>query len=121
MIMMQREKIDRYYELSPTQYSVVETLLLKQGFDSDNVMKQSLSIVMKKPLDHPSKEVMYLDFFGIRNLELNQPDWSLISIPHIEIVLGIDVPNCAEQYYVRDPSQERVIRFSCEDFRVVAE
>ncbi|NJA04224.1 hypothetical protein HC024_00490 [Methylococcaceae bacterium WWC4] len=119
--MMQSENIDRYYELSPTQYSVVESLSLKQEFDSDNVMRQTLSVVMKKTLDYPSKDALRLDFFGVRNLKLNQPDWSLISIPHIEILLGGDVPRCTEKYYVHDPSQEQVIRFSCEDFHAVAE
>lgn len=121
MVVMQTEKIDRYYALSPTQYSVVESFLLGQGFNSENEMKQTISIVMKKTLDSPSKEALRLNFYGVRNLKLNQPDWSLISIPHVEIMLGRDVPGCTEQFYVRDPSQEQVIRFSCDDFQAGTE
>ena len=116
MIVKEQRKIDEYYELSPTQFGVVQSLVLQQCFDANDVMKQSLFLVLRRSLDHPANDMLRLEFYGVRHLEVGQPDLSLVTLPHLEILLGRDVPTCTDPYYVRDPSQNRVIRFHCEDF-----
>ena len=116
MSSLKEKKVEDYYALSPTEYRVLESFILKQNAGSNGVMKQTLSLGLQRSSDPPTAEILRLEFHGVTHLRLLQPDLSLISISHIEISPGEDVPRCTRGYYVRDPSQQEVIRFCCEDF-----
>lgn len=118
MSLIIQQQIDAYYGFSPRRYDVIETFLLKQAFNRINVMQQIISLVMKKSLESVSDEALYIDFYGVKYLKFTQPELSLISIPHLEILPTNDELKFMGAFYVHDPSQEQVIQFFCEDFQV---
>ena len=107
--------ITAYYALKPAQYSVLASLTLSQGLDDAGVCEQSLSLLMQQEFGR-SGPCLHLEFHGVRNLMLQQPELSLMSIGHIQISAGSEGPNIQSKYLVRDPEQERVIWFECRDF-----
>jgi hypothetical protein len=116
-----KDKIDNYYScLRPTQYSVVVCLTLTQEIGDEGICEQNMSLIMQKEFGEAGA-CLQLKFFGVRNLVLQQPPWSLVSIGHIEILLGSECPNIESNYLVRDPEQERIIWFECRDFDACVE
>jgi hypothetical protein len=113
------EKIREYYALRPTDYYVVRSISLNQSISSSGEYEQSLSIVLQKELAN-SKNCLYLEFYAVRKLVLQQTDWSRFSIGHIEILAPTEVPAGGNNFMVRDPEQERTIMFECRDFDVYA-
>lgn len=107
--------ISEYYRLGPTQFTKLQSLALTQGISISGVCEQSLSMVLSKDLQEGSLK-LYLEFRGVMNLEFQQPQWSEISIGHLEIISGSDIANIYGRYLVRDPDQERIIWFECNDF-----
>jgi len=107
--------ISEYYRLNPTQYFVLRSLSITQGISSNGMCEQSLSVILGKASGDEGPK-LYLSFRGVRKFEFQQPEWSEISIGHVEIISGSDVSNVTGRYLVRDASQERVIFFECNDF-----
>lgn len=107
--------ISDYYQLGPTQFTKLQSLAVTQGISKRGVCEQSLSMVLSKELEDDSLK-LYLSFRGVRNLEVRQPSWSEISIGHLEILSGSGVANISGRYLVRDPEQERIIWFECDNF-----
>ncbi len=111
-------KIRDYYSLRPTQYSTLQSLTLSQGTGPSGVCEQSVSLVLSKG-GNDEDECLHIDFFGVRHLIIQQPDWSLITIGHVEVLAGSKVPKVTGNYLVRDPEQERILWFECMDFNAV--
>jgi hypothetical protein len=107
--------IDEYYRLQPTQFTVLQSLAITQGITGNGICEQSLSLVLSTELNDACSR-LYLSFRGVRNFEFRQPEWSQISIGHLEILRGSEVPNVSSQYLVRDPEQEKILWFECKDF-----
>ena len=110
-----RAAVEEYYRLQPTSYTTLRSLQLTQTSGPAGVCEQRLSIVLSKDIN-PEDTCLHTEFHGVRNLQLNQPDWSLISIGHLEIVVGRDIPDINSNYLVRDPEQERILWFECREF-----
>lgn len=109
------DKISEYYALKPTEYTLLESLTIRQGFGATGIMQQSLSIVLCKD-SGDSNTKLSLDFIGVRRLEIKQPELSQITLSHVEILPGYSLPQVESEYLVRDPEQERILRFECGDF-----
>jgi hypothetical protein len=107
--------INDYYSLNPKQFFVLRSLSMKQELSRGGVCEQSLSVVLATATkdDGPS---LHLSFRGVRNLKFQQPEWSEISIGHIEIRSAADTPNASGRYLVRDADQDSIIKFECNDF-----
>lgn len=108
-------KIRAYYNLQPTDYPVSQSIVLSQGIGPNGVCEQTLSMVLQKELASTAPSLR-LEFYGVRKLVLQQPEWSLISIGHIEIAIPTGLRNVESNILVRDPEQEQIIRFECRDF-----
>jgi hypothetical protein len=107
--------ISEYYRLSPTHFVVLRSLSITQGISSHGICEQSLSVIFAKATDVEDAK-LYLSFRGVRNLVFQQPEWSQISIGHLEILSGNEVANVCGRYLVRDAEQEQIIWFECNDF-----
>jgi len=116
----EEKKIASYYSLSPTKYGTLRRLTLSQAGGPDCVFEQHVSVVLACDTDSGGN-CLRIDFTGVRNLVIRQPDWSLIVIAHIEILVGRDIPNVFSKFLVRDPDQERVLWFECADFHAAVE
>jgi hypothetical protein len=110
-----QDSIREYYELRPTEYSVVRTMTISQGIGPTGICEQTLSLVLQKELGSPGKS-LFIEFHGVRNLLLRQPEWSLISMGHIEISAPSELQKYSSTLLVRDSDQEQIIRFECRDF-----
>jgi hypothetical protein len=112
------DKIARYYALKPSKFPVVKSFSITQAPDSKTgEMQQHLSIVFAK--DHSfCGEMLYLDLLGVRNLQFDQPSWSLISLSNITIANATPAGKFDRRLVVRDAEQEKVFGCSCHDFRV---
>lgn len=108
-------KIQAYYDLRPVQFSVLHSLAIYQGMGPDRVFEQRVCIVLDR-LNDEKCEQLYLDFDGVRNLRFQQPDWSEISLNHIEIITVADDSNMKNSFRVRDTSQDSIISFDCRQF-----
>lgn len=109
------EKIRAYYDLRPTNYPVVHSIRLFQEIGSAGACEQALSIVLQKEFGSVEK-CLCLDFLGVRELSLHQPQWSLISIAHLEITLAAKPIASGGTLLVSDADQDQIIRFLCRDF-----
>lgn len=108
-------QLERYYSCKPADFTVLDSLTLSQGLDSSGVMKQFLSVALLRSSDNTT---LSLTFIGVSKLEIKQPALSQISF-WIEILDGADLPMVESNFLVRDPEQERVVFFECDDFEIV--
>ena len=115
-----KTKICNYYELKPTHFPVVGSLSFLQAIGNAGACEQILSLIMQKEFGNSDVQ-LHITFYGVRNLVFQQPPWSLISIGHMEILLGSELPKIESNYLVRDPEQERIIWFECRDFEAFIE
>ena len=111
-------RISEYYRLSPTLFTVLQSMMIVQGIGSDGVCKQSLSIVLSQQPGNGTPS-LHLTFRGVRQFTFQQPEWSQMSIGHLEICAGTTIPGVNESYLVRDPDQECIVSFECDDFEAV--
>jgi hypothetical protein len=108
-------KIQQYYSLKPVQYRVLKSATLTQRLDeSTGEMRQNLSLVLSRD-DNFSGEMLYLELFGVRNLELHQPSWSLVTLSNIEVIQAPPASKYDHRFVVRD-AEDGVISCSCHDF-----
>jgi hypothetical protein len=112
-----KTKIRDYYALQPKDYHVVQSIKLSQNFGRTGVCEQTLSLVLQKEVVSVAR--LCLEFYDVRKLLLQQPEWSLISIG----LLDISMPAGSQEnsLLVRDLDQERIISFECQDFRAHVE
>jgi len=109
------DKIAAYYRLMPTEYPFLSSFTIRQAMGIRGVMEQSVTIVLNKSHDDDTRSLR-VEFFGVRQLEIRQPELSQISLPHLEILSAIDLPQVQGRYLVRDPEQGRIVWFACSDF-----
>ncbi len=107
--------IHKYYSMQPTRFSVVHSLSLLQGKGPNGDWEQRIILILCKSSSDQS-ERLNLEFDGVRKLRIQQPDWSEISIGHLEIRPAKEMGNVVGNYLVRDPEQECIIWFACRDF-----
>lgn len=110
-------QLEQYYSCNPADYTILESLTLSQRLDRSGVMKQFLSVVLMRS---SNKMTLSLTFIGVSKLEFKQPTLSQISF-WIEILEGADLPMVESNFLVRDPEQERVVFFECDDFEIVVQ
>lgn len=112
------EKINEYYALEPTKYSVLESIKLMYSENIDEQVSLGLLAILAPTGKSERKHRLRLEFFGVRSLVFAQPSWSQISIPHLELLNGETITGIENRgtYYVRDPSQDQILRFWCNDF-----
>lgn len=115
-----KSKVRGYYELNPTRYPVVASIAITQGLAFEGACEQTVSMVLEHQLGDPGAK-LHLHFHGVRDLVVQQPASSLISIGHVEILCGAEFPGIQSNYLVRDPEQERVLWFECRDFDAYVE
>src|SRR5262245_9895204 len=108
-------KIDDYYRLSPVDYTVVRAIVFSQGIATTGVCEQNLGLVLGKSMEYVG-DSLHIDFYGVRKLIIRQPEWSLVSIGHVQIALGVELPNVEGNFLVRDSSQDEILRLECRDF-----
>jgi hypothetical protein len=107
-------KISEYYGLNPASYSFLQSLALTQGISSSGVCEQSLSLILTRDI-HASERRLRMTFRGTRNFRFQQPEWSMVSISHLEIVRN-PTPGIGSVYMVRDNDQECALWFECNDY-----
>ena len=108
-------KIKGYYSLKPSQFRVLKSATLTQAVDtSTGEMRQQLSLVLVRD-DSSSDEMLHLDLFGVRDLKLQQPSWSLITLSNVEIIQSTPTGKYNGKYVVID-TDEDIISCSCHDF-----
>jgi hypothetical protein len=111
-------KVREYYALNPTAYFIVRLVSLSQGISPARVNEQSLYVVLGRELGG-SSPCLHIEFQGVRKLVLQQPEWSQISLGHLEITQITADPAVTEKYAVRDAGQDSLISFECRDFDAV--
>jgi hypothetical protein len=109
-----RTKIMEYIDLNPRQFRVLKSLCVTQGFDSAGVMEQQVQLVLASDETYRG-QMLYLDFVGVRDLRINQPEWSLVVIPYLENTESPTSGRFQAPITVLDP-EEGIIVFSCRDF-----
>ena len=108
-------KIEEYYSLKPVQFRVLRSAILTQDVDkSTGEMQQHLSLVLSRD-DSFSGEMLHLELSGVRNLELHQPSWSLVTLSNLEIVQSAPTGKYDRRFVVLD-AEEGIISCSCHDF-----
>jgi hypothetical protein len=112
-------KIRDYYDLRPKDYHVMQSITLSQSLGSTGVCEQTLSLVLKK--EAVSAARLHLEFYGVRNLLLQQPEWSLITMGLLDISMPTGLQDFENGLLVRDLDQERIISFECRDFHAHVE
>lgn len=106
-----QSKVQAYYDLHPTDYFVLQSLMLEQGNAPDGVFEQLLTVILKKS-EASSLASLHLRFSGVRKLAFRQPEWSQISFGHLEVQA---LENSAEGgSHFSD--QDGTIAFECRDF-----
>ena len=115
MIENDDKRIKEYYDLKPGRFSVLKLFSVRQEFGPSGVMEQIVSIVLSQDFNDDG-ECLYVDCFGVRNLEFKQPELGLVSISLLEIYVGREVPSVEGAYFVVDPEQERVVSLECREF-----
>ncbi len=111
-------KIRDYYDLKPTRFPALHSLTISQAISPSGVCEQTVSVVLGTDIE-TTEGRLHVEFYGVRRFALQQPDWSLVTLSHIEILRGREIPNCDGNYLVRDPEQERIIWFECRDFKAL--
>jgi hypothetical protein len=110
-----RTKIMEYIDLNPRQFRVLKSLCVTQGVDSAiGVMEQQIHLVLALNETYRG-QMLYLDFVGVRDLRINQPEWSLVVIPYLEITESPTPGSFQGPITVLDP-EEGIIVFTCRDF-----
>ena len=108
-------KIAEFYSLKPSQFRVLKSATLSQGDDSSTgEMQQRLSMVLARD-DSFSGEMLHLKLFGVRNLKLLQPSWSLVTLSNVEIIQAPPTGKFDRRYVVMD-TEDDIILCSCHDF-----
>lgn len=108
-------KIEEYYSLKPSQFRVLKSATLTQAIDtSSGEMQQHFSLVLARD-DSFSGEMLHLELFGVRNLKLQQPAWSLVTLSNVEIIQAPPTGKYDQRYVVLD-SEEGIISCSFHDF-----
>ena len=104
-------KIERYNELRPTNYPVVENMSIDQDLFFDRSMSLSLTL---RSRDISIKNHLELSFSKVRDLQFD-PDGSEISFSLLRIVALNDGWEDV-QYKVFNDEQDLEFSFLCDDF-----
>src|SRR5262249_32105858 len=103
-----------YYDLRPKDYHVVQSITLSQKFGPSGIFEQTLSLILQKKV--VSEARLCLEFYGVRKLLLQQPEWSLISIGLLDISMQTGLQDFENNLLVRDLDHDAIISFECRDF-----
>jgi hypothetical protein len=109
------DKINDFYKIQPHNYSAVASLNMEQGGDGANNNFSSLNLILVLKKDLESKEGLKVNFIGVRELKINQPNWSVFNISQLEIVDMSESQWENIRYKVIDP-EELTIELLCFDF-----
>ncbi len=110
-----KTKIEEYHSLSPRRFSVLKSATLTQAIEaSSGEMRQHLSLILASD-DDDGDEVLRLELTGVRNLKLQQPGWSLVTLSNLEILESPEAGQFDRRFVVLD-AEEGVISCSCDDF-----
>ena len=113
-----KAKIEEYYSLKPARFRVLKSATLTQAIDpSAGEMQQHLALILASD-DGVGEEMLHLELFGVRNLKLRQPEWSLVTLSNVEIIEAPPASKYDRRYVVLD-AEEDIISCSCDDFRAV--
>ena len=104
---MSHDPIAAYYALGPTTYRALVRLTLSQGDSDIGEMEQYLDVILAEGAELAGP-TLHVRFEGVRNLQLQQSDLSLITFSHIEI-------GRAEAGFVVK-SEDGLLRFTCRTF-----
>ena len=108
--MMQKQtKIDEYFSLRPTEYSVVERLCVEQ--DTFGQMSLTLSLFKR---DKSEPERLILSFSKVRNLVVN-PDGFQLALSFLNII-PVDDQWEDVNFRVFEDEQGMEFSFICNDF-----
>lgn len=111
------KKIARYWAMKPIVYRHFKSMRFSQYSDRNGWMKQKISIVLASEVgNEQDQEHLYLDFFEVRNLQIQQPETSNVVLSPVEILPGYSLPQIESRYLVRDPEQKEFLWFECGDF-----
>jgi len=112
------QMIHEYYALNPTAYFVVRLVSLSQNASPAQANEPSLYVVLGRELEG-SSPCLHIEFQGVRKLVLRQPEWSQISVGHLEITQTTADSAGMGKYAVRDAGADGLISFECCDFDAV--
>src|SRR5215467_5538310 len=108
-----KTKIRDYCALRPKDYHVVQSITLSQNFGPTGVYEQTVSLVLQKEVVSVAR--LCLEFYGVRKLLLQQPEWSLISIGLLDISMQTGLQDFENNLLVCDLDHEAIISFECRD------
>jgi len=113
-------KIEEYYSLAPSRFRVLKSITLAQDIDAaTGEMQQTMSLSLARD-DGFNGEILHIELFGVRNLKLQQPTWSLITLSNLEILQAPPTSKYDRRYVVLD-AEEGIVSCSCHDFYAVVE
>ena len=110
--MKPERKIERYNELRPTNYPVVENMSIDQDLFFDRNMSLSLTL---RSRDISTKNHLELSFSKVRNLQFD-PDGSEIRFSLLTIVAVVDDGWEDVRFKVFNDEQDLEFSFLCDDF-----
>jgi len=109
-------KIADYHALRPSQFGVVKSITLTQAIDpASGEMQQQVSLVLATDEGYEGT-MLHLELYGVRQLKLLQPTWSLVILPNLEIAKAPPMGHHEGPLIVFDAEQDQVISCSCRDF-----
>ncbi len=110
-----KNKIEEYLALKPYRFRVLQPATLAQAVDeASGAMQQHLSLVLASD-DGFNGDSLYLELADVRNLKLQQPGWSLITLSNL-VIREASPPGRYDRKYVVLDAEEDIISRSCDDF-----
>jgi hypothetical protein len=112
------EKLEEYGRMKTMRFPVMKSISFSQEIDIvSGEMQQHLTLVLAKN-DSFTGEMCHLDLLNVRNLQIEQPPWSLVNILLIEIVRTPLDSKFEHRLVVLDSEHDGVFTCSCHDFNV---
>jgi hypothetical protein len=114
MTLSDARKIENYYSLLPTKFSVLRRMVVEQEIASDTAPQINVTFELGSN-EIGVDDKLVLQFMGVRQLQLNQPSWSLVALTLIEIASIRDSQWENINYKVAE-TEEDIFSLLCRDF-----
>ena len=118
MVTIPARPVDHYRSLDPAAFPVVAALALEQEAGAERITV-TLRLTLR-PASSQDPRRLRLTFHGVRELTLEQPEWSVFNLPKIEILTVQDRGSEGLHYLVRETEGD-ILSFYCGSFEAVVE
>lgn len=107
-------KIEQYYSIQPTKYSIIERLQIDQEVSYENHLYQLSLVITLRTTDDSDANRLVLSFSKVRELHLS-PGISALQLSFLNIV-HVDGQWEDVNYKVSESEQDIEFSFLCDDF-----